>query len=152
MPYKNVEERKAYSRTRYATDSIYREKALTRAKQRDPEKVKTYQALWRQRPAAKAKKAAYFKKYQQSHRGYFAESESRRRALKLNTSVEKIDYARVLLRAEGLCQICFSGLGAAIEYDHIVPLARGGLHIDNNLQATHRECNRRKWAHVGVAA
>jgi 5-methylcytosine-specific restriction endonuclease McrA len=77
------------------------------------------------------------------------ESFARRRALKKATQTERIDFSEVLRSAYGKCGICrepFDLFG--IEFDHIVPLAKGGTHTRHNLQATHARCNRSKGAKV----
>lgn len=77
------------------------------------------------------------------------ESESRRRAQKRLTQVERIDFAEVIRSADGLCGICrqpFDLFG--IEIDHIVPLALGGPHVRSNVQAAHAACNRAKGSKV----
>ena len=71
----------------------------------------------------------------------------RREALKRGTAVAKIDYKAVLLRANGLCGICKKPLDLfGTHFDHIVPLALGGTHTDDNLQASHAHCNLSKGA------
>jgi 5-methylcytosine-specific restriction endonuclease McrA len=44
----------------------------------------------------------------------------------------------------GLCGICHEPLGAEFEIDHKYPVTKGGQTEYQNLQATHRRCNRRK--------
>jgi 5-methylcytosine-specific restriction endonuclease McrA len=70
--------------------------------------------------------------------------------MKLQTRVENINFKKILRDANGLCGICkkpFDLFG--IDFDHIIPLARGGTHTADNIQATHSICNRRKGAKVG---
>lgn len=44
-----------------------------------------------------------------------------------------------------LCGICKEYLGdAPVEIDHIIPVSRGGSGDADNLQLTHKECNRQK--------
>lgn len=77
--------------------------------------------------------------------------EGKRRAAKLMTQVEDVDYAKVIADAKGLCGICrkpFDLFG--IHVDHILPLSRGGTHTYDNLQATHAFCNMTKNAKVNV--
>lgn len=148
MPYANAEDRRRYCRERYATDALYRTKALARAKSRDRAKVNEFGRVWRQRPHVKAKYRAASAAWRDSHPGYFAELESRRRARARATAVEPVDYAVVIERSAGICGICLEVLAAPIEIDHIIPLARGGTHTYDNLQAAHATCNRRKSARL----
>lgn len=71
---------------------------------------------------------------------------STRRARIRKATEGPIDLVRVLARAEGRCGICRKPLTKSIDFDHIIPLARGGPHVESNLQATHPSCNRRKRA------
>ena len=70
----------------------------------------------------------------------------RRRAQKLGTMVGPVDFSKVLTRARGKCGICKKAFNAesTIHFDHIVPLSKGGAHIETNLQAAHAVCNLRK--------
>jgi len=80
----------------------------------------------------------------------YREAQSRRKAQKLNTRVEKINFKKILRDSNGLCGICHEPFDLfGIDFDHIVPLARGGTHTTNNIQATHSHCNRAKGAKVG---
>lgn len=64
---------------------------------------------------------------------------------------EVVDYAWVIEDAAGVCYLCGHEIEmtgpsflASIEFDHVVPLSRGGSHIRENIGVTHRTCNRRK--------
>lgn len=80
----------------------------------------------------------------------WVERAARRRAQKQHTQTEKVDFKQILRDSKGLCGICNKPLDLfGIEFDHIVPLARGGSHTRENIQATHSRCNRVKGAKVG---
>lgn len=53
---------------------------------------------------------------------------------------------RLYRRQLGMCPLC--GLGmvgvSGAHVDHIVPVSRGGQHVESNLQLTHALCNLRK--------
>lgn len=74
----------------------------------------------------------------------------REKAIRLHAPrVERVNLKHVLLAANGLCGICKNSLDCGvseIDFDHVVPLARGGTHTNDNLQATHASCNRAKRA------
>lgn len=63
---------------------------------------------------------------------------------------------QVLERDGFICQLCTDPIDMALKHpdpmsatlDHVVPLARGGVHSLTNSQAAHRICNMRKWANV----
>lgn len=57
-------------------------------------------------------------------------------------------FNRLLARQAHRCAICggalyrWVGVGPwAIHIDHVVPVARGGEHVEENLQACHAKCN-----------
>jgi len=56
--------------------------------------------------------------------------------------VEKSVRDHVFRRDRGACVNC--GRGESLEYDHIIPLSRGGATSVNNLQLLCRPCNRSK--------
>lgn len=97
-----------------------------------------------------AKKRPIKSKYRVSKKGRLAAirgTAKRRARMKGNTiSVAPINYPKVLAEAAGLCQICFEPFGADVHFDHIIPLALGGPHTEDNLQATHPRCNQKKGA------
>jgi|ERR671918_452659 5-methylcytosine-specific restriction endonuclease McrA len=68
-------------------------------------------------------------------------------------AVEHVDPLIVLELRDGMCGICGSDVDPlAFEVDHVVALARGGLHNYENCQPAHGPCNRRKWAHMVAVA
>jgi len=52
--------------------------------------------------------------------------------------------ARLFALQLGHCVYCKRSLESAYEMDHIVPLARGGKNVDENIQLLCPPCNRRK--------
>jgi len=77
-----------------------------------------------------------------------AEYGRKRRAMLLAVYVAPVDEDEVIQRYLGRCGICDLPAKGPIEFDHIIPLARGGTHEPDNVQLTHRLCNRKKWARV----
>ncbi len=60
-----------------------------------------------------------------------------------------VDYRLILQRDSGVCGICGGPVAPDdLEFDHIMPLARGGIHMESNIQVAHGICNRRKYAKV----
>lgn len=53
---------------------------------------------------------------------------------------------KVVLRDKGRCGICHQYIKGRFEFDHIVPVAYGGLHTATNLQIAHPACNRSRGA------
>jgi len=57
--------------------------------------------------------------------------------------------ARVARRDNSTCQLCGEHLlDSEIEFDHLIPVSRGGSSEENNLRVTCQPCNRRKSAHI----
>jgi len=73
----------------------------------------------------------------------------KRRALRKGTFSENIDEKQVYEKYNWLCQICYKKIKKnlkwpnpmSISIDHIIPLAKGGNHILNNVQPAHLICN-----------
>jgi 5-methylcytosine-specific restriction endonuclease McrA len=110
-------------------------------------KVRRYNEANRARLAklTKARWREWCLKYPEKRKESFA----RRRAWKRQTQAEKVDFKQVLRDAKGICGICRKPLDLfGTEFDHIVPLARGGTHTRANIQVAHARCNRAKGAKV----
>ena len=65
--------------------------------------------------------------------------------------VEQVDRHEVYRRAGGSCGICSEPVDPAnFHVDHIIPLARGGVHSYANTQPAHPLCNHRKGARAAA--
>ena len=67
-----------------------------------------------------------------------------RRAREREAHIEHVDYQEIYQRDNWTCQLCGVDLKdrpGEIHVDHIVPLARGGLHYRANLWTTCQTCN-----------
>lgn len=75
---------------------------------------------------------------------------TKRRAQRLGSEVAPIDYYRIRRRDRMICHICGKKVESKsdLEFDHVIPLAKGGPHIEANIAVSHRRCNRRKSAKV----
>lgn len=67
------------------------------------------------------------------------EAASRRRA----PEGEKVDYDRILERDGMVCHLCGEDIAdrADLHFDHVLPLAKGGLHVESNIRPSHADCN-----------
>lgn len=75
------------------------------------------------------------------------EHEARRRALIQGTRTGRVSYVRVLTTHGTVCHICRGEIAAGeLSFDHVIPLVRGGAHIEDNLRPAHTLCNIRKGA------
>lgn len=69
---------------------------------------------------------------------------AKRRARKRGGATGSVSYQQLWATFNGNCSICAKRLYVGVQkyhYDHIVPLARGGSHTQDNLQITHAHCN-----------
>jgi 5-methylcytosine-specific restriction endonuclease McrA len=83
-----------------------------------------------------------------------AEIQNRRRARKYLVAADRVDYSEVIKMSCGLCGICDSAFtqNDRTHFDHIIPLALGGSHVQSNLQLTHARCNLRKGSRLTRSA
>lgn len=103
----------------------------------------------RYRRANLAKCRAAGESHRRRHLDKYAAKARRRLALKLGTFVGPVDYVAVVRAAKGRCGICGKRIGRALTHiDHIVPLAKGGSHTQDNLQLSHARCNLKKGARM----
>lgn len=87
--------------------------------------------------------------------GYMAEYNRRRRAIRRNATIGPVDLEALWT---GRCGICDEPMDRDLRHpdpmsksvDHIMPLARGGSHSQDNLQWAHLICNIRKGARLPV--
>ncbi len=80
------------------------------------------------------------------------ESQGRRRAIREGGIAEVVDYALILKRDGYFCHICKSDITPetldAIEFDHILPIKKGGAHKLANIAVAHISCNKKKWDRI----
>lgn len=73
----------------------------------------------------------------------------RRARKKGNLGADRVDYEAILKRDGLVCHICgLPILPSQLEFDHVIPLARGGAHSALNIKPSHALCNRRKGARL----
>ena len=79
---------------------------------------------------------------------------ARRRARMMGAVVTKADYAAILAEHGMVCHICGKPIPdrAHLDFDHVIPIARGGAHSAENIRPSHGSCNRSKGARVPSAA
>jgi 5-methylcytosine-specific restriction endonuclease McrA len=82
--------------------------------------------------------------------GKGAEYSALRRSRKFDGPHERITAADLRgLRAETAdCYLCEKPLADPVEFDHVIPLSRGGRHVLANLRPVHKRCYRVKAAHM----
>lgn len=69
----------------------------------------------------------------------------RRRARIRQNRVERVDYAVIWDRDQGMCHICGKPVDRSdVHFDHVVALVNGGAHSMDNIRVSHSICNMRK--------
>lgn len=72
----------------------------------------------------------------------------KRRARELNAAVTgRVDRAEIIVRDKSICHICGKVCAPEeIHLDHVIPLARGGVHGPENIKVACADCNIAKGA------
>lgn len=62
----------------------------------------------------------------------------------------KVDYDRILERDGMVCHICGDDIAdrSDLHFDHVIPLSKGGPHVESNIRPSHAGCNMRKRARI----
>lgn len=92
----------------------------------------------------KRRENGYYRKWCAENRDKVREYGRRRRALKNGATIEPVDEAAIYEQAGYMCIYC--GATEDLALDHIVPLAGGGPHSEENLVVACRSCNSSKGA------
>jgi 5-methylcytosine-specific restriction endonuclease McrA len=76
------------------------------------------------------------------------ERERLARRRRVMSAAEPVDYAAILAEFGMMCHLCSDAIKSRsdLDFDHVIPLARGGEHSYQNIRPSHRSCNRRKGA------
>ena len=84
--------------------------------------------------------------------GQGARSGMKRRSRKMQAPYETItaEDLRALRAATDTCYLCGEPLADPVEFDHVIPLSRGGHHLLANICPVHKHCNRVKHARLLV--
>lgn len=121
----------------------------------NPEKTNTYKKNYRANNPEKRRESCanwYAKnpthKTEWRHKNPFTYREHNKRS-KLNrkkrTGFAVVSYDIILERDGFRCHICGGEVDPTqLHFDHIVPLARGGAHSEENISVSHATCNLRK--------
>ena len=91
-----------------------------------------------------------------TEREKFRERQQVRRAAEVNAPCGCVSRLQIFERDKWVCQICTEPVDQEVAWpddkfptlDHVIPLARGGLHVPENLQCAHLLCNLRKGASI----
>ena len=92
---------------------------------------------------------AYTEAHRDEYRQHNRKAEAKRRRARVCDHASCLAIGPAALAWESfphVCYICGTQLweGVNLEFDHVVPLARGGIHCADNVRPACRPCNRRK--------
>lgn len=84
--------------------------------------------------------------------GLTIDKNNRRRALKLGRIAEVVDVLAIFERSGWICSLCDRAVDRTLSaldpmaptLEHVIPLSRGGDHVEANCALAHRLCNARK--------
>lgn len=143
----NKEELRAFARKKYH-DNIEDERLRSRVYHtKNKHKANEKSSLWYNKNKELKKK--YSENWREQNKDKVKTYSAKRRALKLSTQVEVVDYATIYGRDEGICHLCgqFVEVGD-VHMDHVIPLSKGGTHTYDNIKVSHSWCNLRKGAKI----
>lgn len=114
-------------------------------KSENSERVARVKREWTEKN--KEKIAARMKVYASENKGALKIIAQNRRAKKQAGGILSKGIAeKLMVMQKGKCVICRKNLNGDFQLDHIIPIALGGLNIDENIQLLHGTCNRQKHA------
>lgn len=66
-----------------------------------------------------------------------------RKARKLGVRCERVSYIGILAAYGMVCHICAGEIAdrSDLHFDHVIPLALGGAHANDNIRPSHARCN-----------
>lgn len=153
MPFADKERRRAYAKA-YRLENKERQRKLERAwRKANPDKANAIQRRWWQKykvshPERVEANRERLRKWIVDNPERFRERKrivkSRRRARIRGVAIGEIDFEQLIIDSCGFCGICQKSLADPIEFDHIIPISRGGSHTQDNIQPTHATCNAKK--------
>lgn len=102
---------------------------------------------WAEKNAPKVK--ADRAKWVTANRIKVRSAQQRYRASKRTTRVERINFDQICKRDRMICHLCKKPVTRKqLHFDHVIPLAVGGPHIESNIAVAHAFCNISKGAKV----
>ena len=144
---------KLYAQNNKAKIKAYREAYNAANKEKIAAGLRDYtlrhrEKIARYKVAYKADNPDHLRKWAEANperwRDLRTNAEHRRRARKRSAAVGIVDLKIVRQRNGLWCGICKQPIEGKFQYDHIIPLSRGGSHSTKNLQLAHGSCNSRK--------
>jgi 5-methylcytosine-specific restriction endonuclease McrA len=98
---------------------------------------------WREKNRERIR--AQHRAWDKAHPEFCREKQRRRVARQRGAAVAPVSYERVLRRDGYVCHLCHDAVASEeVSFDHVMPLARGGSHTEDNIKVAHTVCNLRK--------
>jgi len=114
---------------------------------RNRARVREIATAWAKANAAAIRQSR--KKYELAHPLVKRQHTQKRRARLRAAVVGPIDFERICQRDRMRCHLCKRRVSMkTLHFDHVIPLARGGAHAEENIAVSHRACNLKKQAKV----
>lgn len=89
------------------------------------------------------------KRWRRANPEKWRECVARYEARKRATQVGPVDYKAILARDGLVCHICGQAVEPAdVEFDHVIPVSKGGPHSAENIRVSHAACNNWKRARI----
>ena len=133
---------------RYRADPAPAIQKAAEWRRRNPERYRDLQRHYyqRHREVIRAKGAIYEPRWRLANPERRRANEAKRRAAKQATAIGPVDYLEIVKRNGLWCYLCDQAIATSeLEFDHVVPLSKGGAHTQDNIRPTHGRCNRRKY-------
>jgi len=135
--YMNKELRREYEKDYIKQHPQRRRKIVAKYYINNKEKYKITQDTYRQTEQFKI-----------NHRKHAVE----RRTRMAECFVEYVDYLQIYKEAKGVCFYCGKLINfEEAEFDHYMPISKGGLHKKDNIRCSCMLCNRSKGARIPLA-
>ena len=76
----------------------------------------------------------------------------RKKANKTGAAIGRVDYKAIMQAWDRVCHICRRVVaeGEKTHFDHVIPLAKGGPHTQENILPAHAVCNLRKQDRIAI--
>lgn len=127
---------------------VNREQSLERMRNHYANNKEDYQATMRKwREENKEQDRESHRRWAAEHPLQYRELAKRRKVRRRDATVGKVDYDLIIEQYGFICHICNKEIMDLkdLHMDHVVPLARGGAHAQDNLLPAHGICNQRKY-------
>lgn len=111
--------------------------------------TKYYADIEASRAAVRRNATLYRQRHPEIVKARAQRARRRRRAEALAVPVGRVDFERIKVRDRMRCHLCKRRVTEKdLNFDHVIPLAKGGAHTEDNIAVSHRRCNQAKGAKV----